>query len=1076
MKKRSAIIITLLIVAFGYSQEIPVLKVADKQLGLSSLSIEVEIVGNMATTTYDMLFYNPTSSILEGELSFPLGEGHTVSRFALDINGKLRDAVVVDKELGRIAFEQVVRRRVDPALLEKGTGNNYKARIYPIPANGYKRVLVAYEQELIYRDAAQYFNLPLNFKNKLANFNLEIVVFDQKDKPVIEKGDISGLEFSNWEKNYRTTVAKKEYIPNRSLLIKIPVPIDTEKTLQDEGYFYLYKTLSKKNRIREIPNKIEIFWDASLSMKGRNLEKELILLNDYFRYIKDVNVCFVSFSNTILSNKEFIVKDGNWDDLKMEINQTIYDGGTSYDFLGYTQNDADFKVLFSDGITPLSNATMDLNQPVFIVNSLIKSNHFVLNQIAESSNGAYINLLTKSSFEAFHSIKYESYKFLGIDSDSKTLEVYPKAPKSVLNDFSLSGKNAENGDTIILNFGYGDEIIECISVKISASQCPNRNVKRIWAQKKLEDLMLNTKKNKELIVKLGTEYSLVTDYTSLIVLEDVRDYFTYRITPPDELLEEYNRLLATMENKMSRNGNLEEEIPITQSLSPPPPPPTAPEIIEVVEDEVEVEETIIQSSETSQRSEIMHIDEIEEVNDEEIIDIPFSVIENTPVYPGCEGTNREKKDCFSEEIRDHIKEHFNAQLSNNLNIASGTQRISTLFTIDRQGNIINIRVRAPHIILEKEVIRILKLLPQMTPGKQRGSFVDVVYALPILFSVDDVGQIVVNGQDDTLNSNSVSANERSAPLYNKYSGNLTIKKRSVNESYIIELDQAKNREEAYEIYLKQREEVLNTPAYYVDVSNYFKDEYKDEIYSSRIVSNIAEIDFDNYELLKVFAYQLQVNGQDELALIILTRILELRPEDSQSYRDLALAYENLGKYQEAFDLFNQILTGEIYKNKHRRVFKGIENIAKNEIGHLIKKYKNELNLNEISKELINGDGYDVRVLVDWNHNDTDIDLHIIDPNLEECFYSHNKTVIGGSISKDMTQGFGPEEFTLKNAIKGDYYVKIKYFGDRYQKVENPTFMKVTMFKNYGFKNESKEIKIIRLTKRDDKEVIAKLSL
>jgi uncharacterized protein YfaP (DUF2135 family) len=103
-------------------------------------------------------------------------------------------------------------------------------------------------------------------------------------------------------------------------------------------------------------------------------------------------------------------------------------------------------------------------------------------------------------------------------------------------------------------------------------------------------------------------------------------------------------------------------------------------------------------------------------------------------------------------------------------------------------------------------------------------------------------------------------------------------------------------------------------------------------------------------------------------------------------------------------------------------------------------------------------------------------LHIIDPNFEECFYGHNKTTIGGSMSNDMTQGFGPEEFTLKNAIKGDYYVKIKYFGDRYQKVENPTFMKVTMFKNYGFKNESKEIKIIRLTKRDDKEVIAKLSL
>lgn len=148
MKTRLPLILMLLIMAFGYTQNSPKLKVKDKELGLSSLDVQVNILGNIATTTYDMLFYNPTNQVLEGELSFPLGEGHNVSRFALDVNGKLREAVVVDKELGRIAFEQVVRRGVDPALLEKGTGNNYKARIYPIPANGYKRILLAYEQEL----------------------------------------------------------------------------------------------------------------------------------------------------------------------------------------------------------------------------------------------------------------------------------------------------------------------------------------------------------------------------------------------------------------------------------------------------------------------------------------------------------------------------------------------------------------------------------------------------------------------------------------------------------------------------------------------------------------------------------------------------------------------------------------------------------------------------------------------------------------------------------------------------------------------------------------------------------------
>ena len=149
------------------AQDMPSIKVGEDKLGITSLDIKVEVVGNIATTTYDMLFYNPTNTVLEGELNFPLGEGQDVSRLALDVNGKLREAVVVEKEQGRVAFEAVVRRGVDPILLEKGTGNNYKARIYPIFAKKHKRIVLAHEQELILSDGAHYFQLPLGFKKDL---------------------------------------------------------------------------------------------------------------------------------------------------------------------------------------------------------------------------------------------------------------------------------------------------------------------------------------------------------------------------------------------------------------------------------------------------------------------------------------------------------------------------------------------------------------------------------------------------------------------------------------------------------------------------------------------------------------------------------------------------------------------------------------------------------------------------------------------------------------------------------------------------------------------------------------------
>ncbi|MCZ6595732.1 MAG: energy transducer TonB [Bacteroidetes bacterium] len=185
--------------------------------------------------------------------------------------------------------------------------------------------------------------------------------------------------------------------------------------------------------------------------------------------------------------------------------------------------------------------------------------------------------------------------------------------------------------------------------------------------------------------------------------------------------------------------NLEEEIPITQQVTPPPPPPPppAPEVIQVVEDEAEVEETIIESTEADQLEEIVEIEEIEEV-EEEIADVPFAVIENVPVYPGCEkaGNNAAKKKCMSDKVMKFVQKKFNTELANDLGL-EGRQRISVQFKIDKNGNVVNVRARAPHPRLEQEAIRVVKALPKMTPGRQRGKAVGVLYALPILFQVEN---------------------------------------------------------------------------------------------------------------------------------------------------------------------------------------------------------------------------------------------------------------------------------------------------------------------------------------------------
>jgi protein TonB len=184
---------------------------------------------------------------------------------------------------------------------------------------------------------------------------------------------------------------------------------------------------------------------------------------------------------------------------------------------------------------------------------------------------------------------------------------------------------------------------------------------------------------------------------------------------------------------------IEEEIPIIDLVKPPPPPPpppAAPEVIEIVEDEEEVEETVIESSETDQEDEI----QIEEVEVEEIyedVEVPFSVIENVPEYPGCEkGSNAEKRKCMSKKIEKFVQHKFNTDLAGDLGL-TGKQRINVIFKIDKNGNVTSVRSRAPHPRLEKEAARVINLLPKMKPGRQRGKAVVVPYSLPITFLVQE---------------------------------------------------------------------------------------------------------------------------------------------------------------------------------------------------------------------------------------------------------------------------------------------------------------------------------------------------
>lgn len=154
--------------------------------------------------------------------------------------------------------------------------------------------------------------------------------------------------------------------------------------------------------------------------------------------------------------------------------------------------------------------------------------------------------------------------------------------------------------------------------------------------------------------------------------------------------------------------------------------------IKIEEDNVEIEETTILSSEVDKDTKILEPEDIEVEEAEEEVHVNWITIEEVPVFPGCENA-KDKRACFNEMMQKHIQKNFRyPKMAQEMGIQG---RVSTQFVIKNDGSIGAILKRGPHKILEEEATRILSKLPKMTPGKQRGTPVKVSFSIPINFKL-----------------------------------------------------------------------------------------------------------------------------------------------------------------------------------------------------------------------------------------------------------------------------------------------------------------------------------------------------
>ena len=304
-----------------------------------------------------------------------------------------------------------------------------------------------------------------------------------------------------------------------------------------------------------------------------------------------------------------------------------------------------------------------------------------------------------------------------------------------------------------------------------------------------------------------------------------------------------------------------------------------------------------------------------------------------------------------------------------------------------------------------------------------------------------------------------------------YSGNAEQLQDLPDVAYINRLKNAVDVNEAFSIYLQERETHGDNASFYIDCHDYFKG-WNNDLISSRVLSNVYEIGFDDAIALRALAYKQQEVGNYKGAVQTLKRVLKLAPKQAQSYKDLAQALHFANEPREALKIYNDIDKGLRVSNTN---FTGIKKTLINDTKNLIFRHQSKVSTSSVNPLYLRNIKYKSRIIFEWNDLDAEFDLNIINPQKRFFTWSHTNVENRARISQEKMQGYGLEEFYLTSADVGEWTFNAKYYGKTSGKA-TPTFVKITIFKNFGQPNQSKEIKVIRLDKQDIEQTVAKVNV
>ncbi|MFT6864062.1 MAG: tetratricopeptide (TPR) repeat protein, partial [Akkermansiaceae bacterium] len=463
------------------------------RLAIESFKTKVLFFEDLAQTTITVTFRSSISRITEGEFAIPLPPGATISGYALDVNGEMRESSVVEKERARFAYESIKRKKIDPGFIEREEGNVYRTKIFPIPGNGTKSVRLSYCEIIEPKEGHLDYHLLLP---QVKIDDCRIVLEHLKGRPmtIVKEGDLN-LEVQL--PGFYRADAKGQILPPE-LVIRVEKPKDAI-LVKAGGYSYsrrVPKPAPNATPLAGNTTAFELVWDCSESRRGQDHSPEFDLLDQLFEKHPDLTVRLTLLRLTSERGGDFKIRNGEWRKLRQSLEAIFYDGAT--DLAAYQPTDLP-AFLFTDGQSHFSFLGKPWTQAINLVDQSGNAHPYWKKQTQESG-GVYLSLTQPNPLAPSTN---------PVRKFARLKEVPP--PQDV-----------DSRDPLI-----------------------QKLIAILWAQEELRSLESELLPNREKIIAHCKKHHLVSDHTSLIVLDRYADYLAYKIPPPEpELRKRYDESIA----------------------------------------------------------------------------------------------------------------------------------------------------------------------------------------------------------------------------------------------------------------------------------------------------------------------------------------------------------------------------------------------------------------------------------------------------------------------------------------------------------------------------------------------------